>query len=138
MARLLSIDYGRKRCGLAVTDPLQLVPGGLTTVPTSSLMDFLKDYLQREEVERIIVGEPRQSNGTPSENMARVEAFVKVLKKQMPGISVDFYDERFTSVIAHRAMIEGGLKKKDRMNKGLVDEISATIILEDYMDFRKK
>lgn len=138
MARLLSIDYGRKRCGLAVTDPLQLVPGGLTTVPTSSLMDFLKDYLQREEVERIIVGEPRQSNGTPSENMARVEAFVKVLKKQVPGISVDFYDERFTSVIAHRAMIEGGLKKKDRMNKGLVDEISATIILEDYMDSRKK
>lgn len=138
MARLLSIDYGRKRCGLAVTDPLQLVPGGLTTVPTSSLMDFLKDYLQREEVERIIVGEPRQSNGMPSENMARVEAFVKVLKKQVPGISVDFYDERFTSVIAHRAMIEGGLKKKDRMNKGLVDEISATIILEDYMDSRKK
>lgn len=138
MARLLSIDYGRKRCGLAVTDPLQLVPGGLTTVPTSSLMDFLKDYLQREEVERIIVGEPRQSNGTPSENMARVEAFVKVLRKQVPGISVDFYDERFTSVIAHRAMIEGGLKKKDRMNKGLVDEISATIILEDYMDSRKK
>lgn len=138
MARLLSIDYGRKRCGLAVTDPLQLVPGGLTTVPTSSLMDFLKDYLQREEVERIIVGEPRQSNGTPSENMARVEAFVKVLRKQVPGISVDFYDERFTSVIAHRTMIEGGLKKKDRMNKGLVDEISATIILEDYMDSRKK
>lgn len=138
MARLLSIDYGRKRCGLAVTDPLQLVPGGLTTVPTSSLMDFLKDYLQREEVERIIVGEPRQSNGMPSENMARVEAFVKVLRKQVPGISVDFYDERFTSVIAHRTMIEGGLKKKDRMNKGLVDEISATIILEDYMDSRKK
>lgn len=138
MARLLSIDYGRKRCGLAVTDPLQLVPGGLTTVPTSSLMDFLKDYLQREEVERIIVGEPRQSNGTPSENMARVEAFVKVLRKQVPGISVDFYDERFTSVIAHRAMIDGGVKKKDRMNKGLVDEISATIILEDYMDSRKK
>ena len=107
-------------------------------MPTSSLMDFLKDYLQREEVERIIVGEPRQSNGMPSENMARVEAFVKVLKKQVPGISVDFYDERFTSVIAHRAMIEGGLKKKDRMNKGLVDEISATIILEDYMDSRKK
>lgn len=137
MARLLSVDYGKKRCGVAVTDPLQIVPGGLATVATARLLDFLKDYVGRESVERIIIGEPRQTNGEPSENLARVRAFAAQLRKQIPGIPVEFYDERFTSVIAHRAMIDGGLKKKDRQDKALVDEISATIILRDYMNSRK-
>lgn len=138
MARLLSIDYGKKRCGVAVTDPLQIVPGGLATVATTALLDFLKDYVRREGVERIIIGEPRQPNGEPSENLTRVRAFAGQLRKQIPDVPVEFYDERFTSVIAHRAMIDSGLKKKDRRDKALVDEISATIILEDYMNSRKK
>lgn len=137
MARLLSIDYGKKRCGVAVTDPLQIIPGGLATVATAKLLDFLKDYMQRESVERIIIGEPRQPNGEPSENLARVHTFVGQFKKQFPNMPVEFYDERFTSVLAHRAMIDGGLKKKDRQNKELVDEISATIILQDYMNSKK-
>lgn len=137
MARLLSIDYGKKRCGVAVTDPLQIIPGGLATVATAGLLDFLKDYVRREGVERIIIGEPRQPNGEPSENLPRVMAFAEQLRKQLPDVLVEFYDERFTSVLAHRAMIDGGLKKKDRRDKALVDEISATIILEDYMNSRK-
>ena len=133
MARILSIDYGRKRTGLAVTDPLQIIAGGLATVSTSELFDFLKDYVAREQVERIVIGEPRQSDGTPSENYARVEQFVNRWRKAVPTVPIEFYDERFTSVLAHQAMIDGGLKKKARQNKALVDEISATIILEDYM-----
>lgn len=133
MARILSIDYGRKRTGLAVTDPLQIIAGGLATVSTSELFDFLKDYVAREQVERIVIGEPRQSDGTPSENYARVEQFVNRWRKAVPEVPMEFYDERFTSVLAHQAMIDGGLKKKARQNKALVDEISATIILEDYM-----
>ena len=133
MARILSIDYGRKRTGLAVTDPLQIIAGGLATVSTSELFDFLRSYVARESVERIVIGEPRQSDGTPSENYARVEQFVNRWRKAVPAIPIEFYDERFTSVLAHQAMIDGGLKKKARQNKALVDEISATIILEDYM-----
>lgn len=138
MARLLSIDYGRKRCGVAVTDPLQITPGGLATVATARLMDFLRDYMARESVERIIIGEPRQTNGEPSENMARVRAFARRAARQFPGVVVEMYDERFTSVLAHRAMVDGGLRKKARQDKALVDEISATIILEDYMNSRKQ
>lgn len=137
MARILSIDYGKKRTGLAVTDPLQLIAGGLATVATSELYDWLCQYTQREEVERIVIGEPRQPNGQPSENLARVQQFVNRWRKQMPQIPIDYYDERFTSVLAHRAMLEGGLKKKARQDKALVDEISATIILEDYLRSRK-
>ena len=137
MARILSIDYGRKRTGLAVTDPLQLIAGGLATVATSELFDWLKAYVEREPVERIVIGEPRQPNGEPSENLPRVREFANRWRKAMPDIPMDFYDERFTSVLAHRAMLNGGLKKKDRQNKALVDEISATIILEDYMRSRK-
>lgn len=137
MARILSIDYGRKRTGLAVTDPLQIVAGGLATVPTAELFDWLKNYLAREPVERIVIGEPRQLNGEPSENLERVRAFVNRWRKAMPDVPIEFFDERFTSVLAHQAMIDGGLKKKARQNKGLVDEISATIILEDYMRARK-
>lgn len=137
MARILSIDYGRKRTGLAVTDPLQIIAGGLATVATSELFDWLQAYIARESVERIVIGEPRQPNGGPSENLARVQQFVNRWRKAVPGIPIDYYDERFTSVLAHQAMIDGGLRKKARQNKGLVDEISATIILEDYMRSRK-
>lgn len=134
MGRILSIDYGKKRCGIAVTDPLKIIPGGLATVDTSALMAFLDDYLRRETVERIVVGEPRQNNGEPSENYARVKSWAGQFRKLHPDIPLEFYDERFTSVLAHRAMLDGGLKKKARQNKALVDEISATIILQDYMN----
>ncbi len=133
MARILSIDYGKKRTGLAVSDPLQIIAGGLATVSTSQLFDFLKDYIAREPVERIVIGEPRQPNGQPSENLERVKQFVNRWRKAVPDIPIEFYDERFTSVLAHQAMIDGGLRKKARQDKALVDEISATIILEDYM-----
>ncbi len=136
MARILSIDYGRKRTGLAVTDPLQIIAGGLATVATAQLFDFLKDYVARESVELIVIGEPRQLGGQPSENMARVQQFVARWKKAMPDIPIVYYDERFTSVLAHQAMIAGGLKKKARQDKALVDEISATIILQSYMESR--
>ena len=137
MARILSIDYGKKRTGLAVTDPLQIIAGGLATVATSELFDYLQAYIAREQVEMIVIGEPRQSNGEPSENLARVQQFVNRWRKAVPQVPIQFYDERFTSVLAHQAMIDGGLKKKARQNKGLVDEISATIILEDYLRSRK-
>ena len=136
MARILSVDYGKKRTGIAVSDPLQLIASGLTTVPTATLFDFLSDYISREPVERIVIGEPRQMNGQPSENMARVEQFVSRWRKVRPDIPIEFFDERFTSVLAHQAMLDGGLKKKARQDKALVDEISATIILEDYLRSR--
>lgn len=133
MARILSIDYGKKRTGIAVTDPLQIIANGLATVSTSELLSYLKDYLSREQVERIIIGRPMQMNGQPSENLQRVEQFVNRWKKEMPDIPVEYVDERFTSVLAHQAMIDGGLRKKARQDKALVDKISATIILEDYL-----
>lgn len=134
MARILSIDYGKKRTGLAVTDPLQIIAGGLVTVATSGLFDFLRDYVAKEPVERIVIGEPKQPDGTPSENMARVAEFVNRWRKAFPAIPIEFYDERFTSVLAHRAMIDGGLRKKKRQDKALVDEVSATIILQSYLE----
>lgn len=136
MARLLSIDYGKKRTGLAVTDPLQIIAGGLATVSTSELFAFLQDYVRRETVERIVIGEPRQADGSPSENLERVKQFVNRWKRALPDIPIEFYDERFTSVLAHRAMLDGGIRKKARQNKALVDEISATILLQDYMRAR--
>lgn len=136
MARILSIDYGKKRTGIAVTDPLQIIAGGLATVPTAQLFDFLKKYIQENEVELIVVGEPKQTNGQPSENMGRIKQFVARWKKSMP-IPVAFYDERFTSVLAHKAMLDSGIGKKARQNKALVDEISATIILQSFLESRK-
>ena len=136
MARILSIDYGKKRTGIAVTDPLQIIAGGLATVSTSELFDWLKAYLAKESVERIIIGEPRQPNGQPSENLQRVQQFVNRWRKAVPDVPIEYFDERFTSVLAHQAMLEGGLKKKARQDKALVDEISATIILEDYLRSR--
>lgn len=138
MPRILSIDYGKKRTGLAVTDPLQIIAGGLVTVATSGLFDFLRDYVSKEQVERIIIGEPKQPNGSPSENMLRVVQFVNRWRKAYPGIPIEYYDERFTSVLAHKAMIDGGLHKKKRQDKALVDEISATIILQSYLESIKK
>lgn len=137
MARIISIDYGKKRTGLAVTDPLQIIPGGLATVSTSTLFEFLSDYVQKEQVERIVIGEPRQPNGQPSENLARVQQFVNRWRKAMPQIPIEYYDERYTSVLAHQTMLDAGLKKKGRQDKALVDEISATIILQDYMRSKK-
>ncbi|PTL25392.1 Holliday junction resolvase RuvX [Prevotella sp. oral taxon 820] len=136
--RVLSIDYGRKRTGLAVTDPLQIIANGLATVSTTTLLDFLETYITTESVERIVIGKPTQMNGLPSENLKRVEAFVNRWKKCHPEIPIEYYDERFTSVLAHQAIIDGGVKKKTRReNKGLVDEVSATIILQDWMSSRK-
>ena len=135
--RILSIDYGKKRTGLAVTDPLQIIAGGLATVATAELFQYLNDYIAREPVERIVIGEPGQPNGQPSENLQRVQQFVNRWKKARPDVPIEFFDERFTSVLAHQAMLDGGLKKKARQNKALVDEISATIILQDYMRARK-
>ena len=138
MGRILSIDYGKKRTGLAVTDPLQIIAGGLSTIETKDLFDFLSAYVVREGVERIVIGKPTQPNGQPSENLVRVENFVNRWRKACPEVPIEYYDERFTSVLAHRAILEGGVKKKTRReNKGLVDEVSATIILQDYMNSKK-
>ena len=136
MSRILAVDYGKKRTGLAVTDPLQIIANGLATVPTAELYDYLVKYTQTEQVELIVVGEPKQPNGEPSENLARVREFVERWKKRQQ-IPVVYYDERFTSVLAHKAMLDGGLRKKARQNKALVDEISATIILQSYLESKR-
>ena len=134
MSRILAVDYGKKRTGIAVTDPLCIIANGLATVSTSELFEFLSQYITKESVGQIVIGKPIQPNGLPSENLARVEQFVNRWRKIHPELPIDYYDERFTSVIAHQAMITGGVKKKTRReDKGLVDEISATIILQDYM-----
>lgn len=138
MARIVSIDYGKKRTGIAVTDPLQIIPNGLATVATCELMKFLQDYVSRESVERVVIGEPRQMDGRPSENLQRVQQFVAQWRKAMPSVPIEYYDERFTSVLAHRAIIDSGISKKARQNKALVDEISATIILQDYLNSRNR
>ena len=137
MSRIIAIDYGKKRTGIAVTDILQLIANGLTTVPTTELMDFLLNYVAKEPVERIIVGHPKQMNNEDSENMKRIVPFVNLLKKKLPQIPVELVDERFTSLLAHQAMLDGGLKKKARQDKALVDEISATIILQSYLESKK-
>lgn len=137
MARLLAIDYGRKRTGIAVTDTLQIIANGLTTVPSHTIINFLKDYISKEPVELIIVGLPRQMNYEESESMQYIKPFVKKLRKEIPDIPVEYFDERFTSRMAQQTMIDGGLKKKQRQNKALVDEISATIILQGYMEGRR-
>lgn len=137
MSRILAIDYGRKRTGIAVTDPMQIIANGLTTVSTHQLMDFLLNYIKQEPVERIIIGHPKQMNNEDSENMKNIIPFMNRLKKLLPDMPVELVDERFTSVLAHQAMLAGGLKKKDRQNKALVDEISATIILQSYLESKK-
>lgn len=134
MGRILAIDYGRKRVGIAVTDPLKIIANGLTTVKSCDVLKFLSDYLSKEIVELIVVGLPKTMNNEESDSMQYIKPFVEKLKKQHPNVPVEMYDERFTSVLAHKAMLEGGLKKKERQNKALVDEISATIILQSFME----
>ena len=136
MGRVLSIDYGVRRTGLAVTDPLKIIAGGLTTVETPQLLKFLQDYLKKEPVERFVVGLPKQTNGKDSDNLPRVHAFVAQLRNLFPSIPIDMWDERYTSVLAHQTMLQSGIGKKARQNKALVDEISATIILQGWMEGR--
>lgn len=136
MSRILAIDYGQKRTGIAVTDPLQMIANGLTTIETKELEKFVVDYVAKEDVSVIVVGKPIQMNGADSENMKRVEPFFNRLKNLFPNKEIVYYDERFTSVLAHQAMLQSGISKKARQNKALVDKISATIILEDYLQSR--
>ncbi|WP_207513387.1 Holliday junction resolvase RuvX [Longitalea luteola] len=133
MARILSIDYGKKRTGLAVTDPLQIIATGLTTVETPKLIPFLKDYFQKEAVELIIMGEPKNWDETDTHATPLVKKAVERLKKEFPTIPIKMVDERYTSKMASQAMIDMGLKKKQRQNKALVDEIAATIMLQEYL-----
>ena len=137
MGRLLAIDYGQKRIGVAVTDVLRITANGLATVPVAQIFDFLTDYFSKEPVDKVIVGLPRQMNNQPSESMRYITPFVNGFKKRFPSMAIEMYDERFTSVLAHKAMLDGGLKKKARQNKALVDQISATILLQSYLESRQ-
>lgn len=132
----MAIDYGRKRTGLAVTDELQLIATGLTTVETSKLTAFLDDYCRKEKVERFVVGEAKHMDNTPSESAQYIEPFVASLSKRFPDIPVSRIDERFTSKMAFQAMIDGGLHKKQRQNKGLIDTVSAVLMLQNYMQLQ--
>ena len=133
MDRLIGIDYGRRRTGLAASDPLRIFASALDTVDSAKLIDYLKNYTEKETIERFVVGYPVNMDGTPSEAQADVDSFLKVLAKAFPGIPVSLEDERFTSVLAHQVMIDGGMKKSDRRDKSRVDAIAATIILNDYL-----
>ena len=137
MGRILAIDYGRARTGLAVSDPLQMIAGGLATVPTKELERFIAEYMSHEEVSTIVLGKPMQMNGEPSETWRFIEPLARRLLAAHPTVEVTFYDERFTSVLAHRAMIDGGMKRMARRDKAVVDKIAATIILEDFLQFRR-
>ena len=134
MGRIVSIDYGKKRTGIAATDILRITANGVTTVAKIELSDFLKKYVEKEPVDLFIVGYPRKMNYQPSENAKSVELFVKKLKEMFPDIPVEYADERFTSKLAHQAVLEGGIKKMKRRNKALIDEISAVIILQTYLE----
>lgn len=137
MARILSIDYGRKRTGLAVTDPGQIIANRLTTIPTHTIWDFLKDYFEKEEVETVVVGYPKQMNNQASESVRFINPFLRKFQQEYPDIKLEIFDERFTSKIAFQTMIDGGLKKQKRQNKALVDAISATIILQNYLEQKR-
>jgi len=134
MGRVMAIDYGTKRTGLAVTDPLRIIANGLDTVPTNEVLDYLEKYVAREPVDIFVLGLPTQMNGEESDSMKQIKPFSLKLQKKFPNIELVYIDERFTSALAHQAMLAGGLKKKDRQNKALVDKISATIILQSYME----
>jgi putative Holliday junction resolvase len=135
--RILAIDYGMKRTGIAVTDEMQFIASGLTTVDSLKALDFLKDYFTKEKVERVLIGEPKQMNGLPSESAPLIEAFVTKFVAQFPDMQLERVDERFTSKMAFQTMIDSGLKKKQRQDKALIDEISATIMLQDYLSRKK-
>lgn len=134
MGRIVAIDYGKKRVGIAATDELQMIANGVTTVEAAKVIDFLKDYCSREPVERFVIGEPKQMNNTESEAVDFIKPFLKKLSKAFPDMPVERMDERFTSKMAFQTMIDSGMKKKQRQNKGLVDQISATIILQSYLE----
>ena len=134
MGRILAIDYGTKRTGIAVTDPLRIIPGGLTTVATHELQAFLTGYFVKEPIDMIVVGHPTNMNGQESASMQQIRPFVEKLRKQYPDKEVVMFDERFTSVLAQKAILDAGIKKMARRNKALVDEVSATIILESFMN----
>ena len=134
MGRILAIDYGRKRTGIAVTDALRITANPLLTIETKELLNWLTDYFAHEHVDEVVIGHPTQMNGEDSENMNYIRPFMGVFKKTFPDKPITMYDERFTSVLAHRAMIDGGMKKKDRQDKAVVDKIAACIILEGYLD----
>jgi putative Holliday junction resolvase len=133
MPRILALDYGLKRTGIAVTDEFQIIASGLKTIPSETTIAFLKEYFCKEKVEKVIIGEPKQMNGQPSESAEIIEKFVIKFKSEFPDMKLDRVDERFTSKMAFQTMIDSGLKKKQRQNKGLVDEIAATIMLQDYL-----
>ncbi|MHB1921374.1 MAG: Holliday junction resolvase RuvX [Chitinophagaceae bacterium] len=133
MARILSIDWGKKRTGLAVTDPLKIIASGLTTIPTHQLLAFLKDYFSRENVERMVIGLPRNLDGSPTDSTVPAQQMIRQLAKHFPHIPIQEMDERFTSSMARQSLIDSGRSKSDRRNKALVDEISATIILQGYL-----
>ncbi len=133
MARILAIDYGSKRTGIAVTDELQIIASGLTTVPTKELLDFLEKYFLKEDVELVLIGEPKQMDNSASQSEVGIQDFLKKFTEKFPGKELKRVDERFTSKMAFQTMIDSGLKKKQRQNKGLIDEISATIILQSYL-----
>lgn len=134
MGRILAIDYGKKRTGLAVTDPLRITANPLLTIETKELINWLQTYFEKEKVDIVVIGHPTQMNGQESESMNYIRPFIGNFKKQFPTIPITMYDERFTSVLAHQAMIAGGMKKKDRQDKTIVDKIAACIILEGYLD----
>ena len=134
MGRILAIDYGRKRTGLAVTDPLRITANPLLTIETNGLIGWLRTYFAQEQVDEVVIGHPTQMNGQESESMNYIRPFMGVFRKEFPDKPITMYDERFTSVLAHQAMLAGGMKKKDRQNKAVVDRIAACIILEGYMD----
>ena len=136
MGRLMAIDYGRKRCGVAVTDTLRIVATALATVPSGELIKFVKEYMGREQVDEIIVGLPKTLSGEASESMRYITPAINRLKKEIPGVPVIFHDERFTSTLAHRAMIDSGVKKMDRRNKDAIDRMAAVIILNGYLESR--
>lgn len=137
MGRILAIDYGRKRVGLAVTDPCGIIATGLQTVPAHEVLVFLQQYITKEKVDLFVVGHPKQMDNSDSESMKYIKPFLKALKRKFPEIPVEMYDERFTSVLAHKALLEGGAKKKTRQDKALIDTMSATIILTSYMEYRR-
>jgi len=137
MSRILAIDFGQKRCGIAVTDELQMISSPLTTVPSKDLIDFLKKYLEDEDVELVVIGEPKTMDNKPSDSTKYIQPFIGRLKKAMPDLKIARMDERFTSRMAFQIMIDGGLGMKARRNKELVDSISASLILQSYMELKK-
>lgn len=137
MSQLLAIDYGKKRTGIAITDDMQIIASGLTTVETEKLIPFLKEYFSKNNVEKVIVGEPKQMDGSVSESAILIDSFITKFNEVFPNMIIERIDERFTSKMAFQTMIDSGMKKKQRQNKGLIDEIAATILLQDYLNYKK-